>query len=178
MAKTGEQLLQSGRRVARRVPETMPAPPRLVPRAPPGCRRDPVPCPGDWRSAWGYRDVEALMPERGLAGDHPPSGRWVPRQAPALDHRCRRRRHAPNDSSRGEEPYRTSKRPWSDRYRAVEAPGATLACRRGPTRDAEAAEHFCGQGRPASPTRPPRPSPPSNTTAPARSPACSDTPRR
>jgi IS6 family transposase len=43
------------------------------------------------RYALSYRDVEALMRERGVSVDHPTVFRWVQHYAPELDKRCRPR---------------------------------------------------------------------------------------
>jgi transposase, IS6 family len=94
------------------------------------------------RYSLSYRDVEALMRERGLAVDHTTVFRWVQRYAPELDKRSRPCLTATTDSYRVDETYIKIKKQWHYLYRAVDATGATLDCMLSPTRDAEAAERF------------------------------------
>jgi len=49
------------------------------------------------------RDLEALLLERGVPGDHPTISRWVQRYAPDLERRCRPHLKATNDSWRVDE---------------------------------------------------------------------------
>jgi transposase-like protein len=53
------------------------------------------------RYALSYRDVEELLRERGVGVDHTTGFRWVQRDAPELDRRCRPFLRATNDSYRG-----------------------------------------------------------------------------
>ena len=94
------------------------------------------------RYALSYRDVEALLQERGVRVDHTTVFRWVQRSAPALDKRCRPSRRATNDSYRVDETYIKSKKQWHYLYRAVDATGATLDFMLSVSRDADAAEQF------------------------------------
>ena len=94
------------------------------------------------RDALSYRDVEELRRERGVWVDHPTLSRWVQCEAPELDRRCRPSLRATHDSSRVEETYIQSKKPWHDLYRAVDSTGARLDCMGSVTRDADAAEQF------------------------------------
>jgi transposase-like protein len=94
------------------------------------------------RYALSYRDVEELMLERGLSGDHPTVFRWVQRYAPALDHRCRPHLKPTNDSSRVDETYIKIKKAWHYLYGAVDSAGKTLDFLLRPTRDATAAKKF------------------------------------
>jgi transposase-like protein len=52
---------------------------------------DIILCAVRWclRYALSDRDVEELLRERGLWGDHTTVFRWVQRDAPELDQRCR-----------------------------------------------------------------------------------------
>jgi transposase-like protein len=52
----------------------------------------------DLRYALSNRDVEALLCERGVSIDHTPVFRWVQRDVPELDQRCRRSLRATNDA--------------------------------------------------------------------------------
>jgi IS6 family transposase len=57
------------------------------------------------RFSLSYRDVEELLAERGLSVDHVTVWRWVPRYAPELDRRLRKRLKTTNDSWRVDETY-------------------------------------------------------------------------
>jgi transposase, IS6 family len=108
------------------------------------------------RYALSYRDVEELARERGLSVDHTTVFRWVQRDAPALDQRCRPHLRATNDSYRVDETYIKIKKQWYYLYRAVDSSGATLDFMLSATRDADAAERFFRQVLQASHTRTPR----------------------
>jgi transposase, IS6 family len=108
------------------------------------------------RYALSYRDVEELARERGLSVDHTTAFRWVQRDAPALDQRCRPHLRATNDSYRVDETYIKIKKQWYDLYRAVDSSGATLDFMLSATRDADAAERFFRQVLQASHTLTPR----------------------
>jgi IS6 family transposase len=119
---------------------------------------DIILCAVRWylRYALSYRDVEELMRERGVRVDHTTVFRWVQRDAPELDKRCRPQLKATNDSYRVDETYIKIKKQWYYLYRAVDSTGATLDFMLSPTRDAEAAEHFFRQVLQASHTLTPR----------------------
>jgi len=51
-----------------------------------------------------YRDLEEIMAERGLSVDHVTIWRWVRRDSPVLNQRCRELRHS-NRSWRVDETY-------------------------------------------------------------------------
>ncbi|HEY5867745.1 MAG TPA: IS6 family transposase [Candidatus Tectomicrobia bacterium] len=108
---------------------------------------DLILCAVRWylRYALSDRDVEALLRERGLAGDPTTIVRWVQRYAPELDQRCRPRLKATNDSSRVDETYIKIKQQWYDLYRAVDSTGATLDFMLSATRDGGAAARFFRQ---------------------------------
>jgi IS6 family transposase len=108
------------------------------------------------RYALSYRDVEALVRERGLHVDHTTVFRWVQRYAPELDRRCRPSLRATNDSYRVDETDIKIKKQWYYLYRAVDSTGATLDFLLSATRDADAAERFFRQVLQASHTRTPR----------------------
>jgi IS6 family transposase len=93
----------------------------------------------------GYRDVEELMQERGLAVDHTTIFQWVQRYAPELDQRCRPLLKATNDLYPVDETYIKIKKRWYYLYRAVDSMGATLHFMLSATRDAEATERFFRQ---------------------------------
>jgi transposase-like protein len=92
------------------------------------------------RYALSYRDVEALMLDRGLGIDHTTVFRWVQRYAHELDQRCRPHLKATNDAYRVDETYIKIKKVWHYLYRAVDAEGQTLDILLRPTRDAIAAK--------------------------------------
>jgi transposase, IS6 family len=94
------------------------------------------------RYALSYRDVEELMQERGVRVDHTTVFRWVQRDAPELDKRCRPYLRATNDSYRVDETYIKIKKRWYYLYRAVDSTGATLDFMLSATREADAAERL------------------------------------
>src|SRR5438552_930980 len=103
-----------------------------------------------------YRDLEEMMRERGLHVDHTTIYRWVQRYAPELEKRCRPHLKATTDSWRVDETYVKVKGTWVYLYRAVDSEGNTLEFLLSPTRDAEAAKHFCSKALSACHTTPPR----------------------
>jgi IS6 family transposase len=105
---------------------------------------DIILCAVRWylRSALSYRDVEELLRERGVWVDHTTVFRWVQRDAPELDKRCRPSLRATNDSYRVDETYIKINKQWHYLYRAVDSTGATLDFMLSATRDAAAAEQF------------------------------------
>ena len=81
--------------------------------------------------------------------------RWVQRDAPELDQRCRPSLRATNDSYRVEETSLQIKQPWHSLDRAVDSTGATLDCMLSATR-AAAAEPLFRKVLDAGPTPVPR----------------------
>jgi len=75
------------------------------------------------RFSLSYRDVEELLAERGLRGDHVTVWRWVQRYAPELERRLRQRLKATNDSWQVDETYVRVKGKWMYLYRAVDSTG-------------------------------------------------------
>ena len=75
---------------------------------------DIIRCAVRWylRDAWSDRDVEALRHDRGVVVDHTTVFRWVQRDAPELDRRCRPPLRFTNDSDRVDETYIRLKKPW------------------------------------------------------------------
>jgi len=94
------------------------------------------------RSALSYRDLEAMMRERGLHVDQTTISRWVQCYAPELEKRCRLHLKATNDAWRVDETSIKVKKVWMYLYRAVDADGQTLEFLLSPMRDAEAAKRF------------------------------------
>jgi transposase, IS6 family len=105
---------------------------------------DVILCAVRWylRYALSDRDVGELLRERGVRVDHTTVFRWVQRDAPELDKRCRPSLRATNDSYRVDETYIKIKKQGYDLHRAVDSTGATLDFMLSATRDAEAAEQF------------------------------------
>jgi transposase, IS6 family len=121
-------------------------------------KADIILCAVRWsrRSALRARDVEELLRERGVWVDHTTVLRWVPRDAPELDRRCRPSLRAIHDSDRVDATSITITKPWHDLYRAVDSAGATLDFMVSATRDADAAERVFREVLQASHTHTPR----------------------
>ena len=73
------------------------------------------------RFSLSYRDIEALLAERGLTVDHVTVWRWVQRYAPELERRLRRHLKPTNDSWRVDETYVRVKGKLVYLYRAVDS---------------------------------------------------------
>jgi transposase-like protein len=89
------------------------------------------------RYALSYRDLEELMPERGVQVDHTTIYRWVQRYAPELEKRCRPHLKGATDSWRVDETYVKIKGVWMYLYRAVDSQGNILEFLLSATRDAQ-----------------------------------------
>jgi transposase, IS6 family len=89
------------------------------------------------RFSLSYRDVEALLAERGISVDHVTLWRWVQRYAPELERRLRKGLKATNDSWRVDETYVRVKGKWVYLYRAVDSTGATIDFLLSAKRDAD-----------------------------------------
>jgi IS6 family transposase len=94
------------------------------------------------RFSLSYRDVEALLVERGLDTDHVTVWRWVQRYAPELERRLRAHLKPTNKSWRVDETYVRVKGKWSYLYRAVDSTGATIDFLLSAKRDGAAAKRF------------------------------------
>jgi IS6 family transposase len=103
-----------------------------------------ITCAVGWylRFSLSYRDVEALLIERGISADHTTIWRWVQGYAPALNQRCRRELKPTNGSWRVDETYVRAKGKWVYLYRAVDSGGATIDFLLSAHRDAAAAKRF------------------------------------
>jgi transposase, IS6 family len=108
------------------------------------------------RYALSSRDVEALLRERGGAVDHPTVFRWVQRDAPALDKRCRPPLTETNDSYRVDETSLKIKQQWDALSRAVDSAGQTIDVLLRARRAANAAERFFRKALRAKHTATPR----------------------
>jgi len=89
-----------------------------------------------------YRDLEELLLERGISVDHTTIYRWVQRNAPELERRCRPHLKLTTDSWRVDETSVKVKGTWMYLSRAVDSAGTTLEFWLSQTRDAEAAKRF------------------------------------
>ncbi len=100
---------------------------------------------GYLRDSLSYRDLEEMMLERGWHVDQTTISRWVQRDAPKLEKRCRPHLKAFTDSWKVDETSIKVRKTWMDLYRAVDSQGNTLEFLLSATRDAEAAERFARQ---------------------------------
>ena len=86
-----------------------------------------------WAVRWycrypiSYRDLEAMMTERGVAVDHSTIYRWVQRFAPEMEKRLRWQWRRPQSRSwRVDETYIKVRGKWAYLYRAVDKLGNTI----------------------------------------------------
>ena len=105
-----------------------------------------------WAVRWycrypiGYRDLEAMMTERGVAVDHSTIYRWVQRFAPEMEKRLRRQWRRPQSRSwRVDETYIKVRGKWAYLYRAVDKLGNTIDFYLSATRNTKAAKRFLGK---------------------------------
>jgi transposase, IS6 family len=94
------------------------------------------------RYSLSYRDLEALMAERGVQVDHPTIARWVLRYAPILNQGMRRHIRYINRSWRVDETYVRVAGKWTYLYRALDSEGNTIDFLLSPNRDRVAAKYF------------------------------------
>ena len=82
---------------------------------------------GTCRYAVSYRDLEAMMTERGVAVDHSTIYRWVQRFAPEMEKRLRWQWRRPQSVSwRIDETYIKVRGKWAYLYRALDKLGNTI----------------------------------------------------
>ena len=105
-----------------------------------------------WAVRWycrypiSYRDLEAMMTERGVAVDHSTIYRWVQRFAPEMEKRLRWRWRRPQSRSwRVDETYIKVRGKWAYLYRAVDKLGNTIDFYLSATRNTKAAKRFLGK---------------------------------
>ena len=105
-----------------------------------------------WAVRWycrypiSYRDLEAMMTERGVAVDHSTIYRWVQRFAPEMEKRLRRQWRRPQSRSwRVDETYIKVRGKWAYLYRAVDKLGNTIDFYPSATRNTKAAKRFLGK---------------------------------
>ena len=93
-----------------------------------------------------YRDLEAMMTERGVAVDHSTIYRWVQRFAPEMEKRLRWQWRRPQSRSwRVDETYIKVRGKWAYLYRAVDKLGNTIDFYLSATRNTKAAKRFLGK---------------------------------
>ena len=73
-----------------------------------------------------YRQLEEMMQERGVEGDHSSLNRWVLKFTPLLEQAFRKRKLAVGTSWRLDETYISVKGQWKYLYRAVDQTGRTV----------------------------------------------------
>jgi IS6 family transposase len=94
------------------------------------------------RYALSLRNLEEIMAERNVSGDHVTIWRWIQRYAPELSQRCRPRLRMTNGSWRVDETYLRVAGKWTYLYRAVDSTGDTIDFLLSRKRDADAAKRF------------------------------------
>src|SRR6202142_685266 len=116
------------------------------PRSSNGGRPNPglILCAVRWylRYSLSLRDVEELLEERGLNGDHTTVWRWVQYYGPELEQRLRQHLKPTNKSWRVDETYVRVKGHWCYLYRAIDSRGATIDFLLSALRDADAAKRL------------------------------------
>ena len=101
-----------------------------------------------WYCRYGvsYRDLEAMMTERGVAVDHTTIYRWVQHFAPKMEKRLRWQwRHPQSASWRVDETYVKVRGRWAYLYRALDKLGNTIDFYLSATRNTKAAKRFLGK---------------------------------
>jgi IS6 family transposase len=101
-----------------------------------------------WALRWylafpiSYRDLAAMLSDRGVTVDHTTLFRWVQAYAASLEQRVRRHLRLCTGSWRVDETYIKVKGTWTYLYRAVDSLGQTIDFLLSPRRDAAAAKRF------------------------------------
>ena len=101
-----------------------------------------------WAVRWylrfpiSYRDLEAMLADRGVEVDHVTLYRWVQRFAPELEKRVRRHLRPCRGPWHVDETYVRVDGEWRYLYRAVDGTGQTIDFRLSARRDAAAAKRF------------------------------------
>src|ERR1035437_457174 len=108
------------------------------------------------RYSLSLRDVEELLAERGLEGDHTTIWRWVQRYGPELAQRLRRHLKPTNTSWRVHETYIRGKGRWGYLYPAIDSTGPTIGFLLSALRDAAAAKRLFRKAL-SDPSHPPAP---------------------
>src|SRR5262245_56406378 len=92
-----------------------------------------------------YRQVEELLEERGISGDHATVNRWVIKYSPPLEEAFHLRKRPVGRRWRMDETYIRVKGEWRYLYRAVDKTGQTIDFLLTEHRDIEAALRFLTQ---------------------------------
>lgn len=101
-----------------------------------------------WALRWylafpiSYRDLAAMLSDRGITVDYSTLFRWVQAYAPTLERRIRKHLRPCNGSWRVDETYIKVRGVWTYLYRAVDSLGQTIDFLLSARRDASAARHF------------------------------------
>lgn len=101
-----------------------------------------------WALRWylafpiSYRDLSAMLSDRGVTVDHTTLFRWVQAHADKLEQRVRRHLRPCTGSWRVDETYIKVKGVWTYLYRAVDSLGQTIDFLLSARRDADAAKRF------------------------------------
>src|SRR3712207_1120935 len=114
-----------------------------------------------WAVRWylrfpvSYRDLEAMLVDRGVAVDHVSLYRWVQRFAPELEKRMRRHLRPCRGPWHVDDTYVRVDGSWRYLYRAVDGTGQTIDFRLSARRDKRAARRFfrpaLGRAQPRNP---------------------------
>lgn len=101
-----------------------------------------------WALRWylafpiSYRDLAAMLADRGVMVDHTTLFRWIQAYAATLERRIRKHLQPCTGSWRVDETYIKVKGVWTYLYRAVDSLGQTIDFHLSPRRDATAAKRF------------------------------------
>src|ERR671919_1514937 len=115
-----------------------------------------------WAVRWylqfplSYRDLEAMLADRGVAVDHVTLFRWVQRFAPELEKRVRRHLRPCRGPWHVDETFVRVDGAWRYLYRAVDGTGQTIDFLLSATRDKRAAKRFLRKALGRANTRHPR----------------------
>ncbi len=115
-----------------------------------------------WAVRWylqfpvSYRDLEAMLADRGVQADHVTLYRWVQRFAPELEQRRRRHLRPCRGPWHVDETSVRVAGQWRYLYRAVDGTGQTIDFRLSATRDKQAAKRFSRRAFGRDNTRHPR----------------------
>ena len=115
-----------------------------------------------WAVRWylqfpiSYRDLEAMLADRGVAVDHTTMYRWVQRFAPELEKRMRRHLRPCRGPWHVDETYIRVNGGWRYLYRAVDGTGQTIDFLLSAKRDKKAAKRFFKRALGRKHTRNPR----------------------
>src|SRR4051812_38909692 len=115
-----------------------------------------------WAVRWylqfpiSYRDLEAMLADRGVGVDHTTMYRWVQRFAPELEKRMRRHLRPCRGPWHVDETYIRVSGQWRYLYRAVDGTGQTIVFLLSAKRDKKAAKRFFKRALGREHTRNPR----------------------